>query len=44
MIKAKLGTGGISDAHQRRAYQPNDRRLVPFDDDIGDLDVSEARI
>lgn len=41
MIKAKLGTGGMSDAHKMRAYQPNDRRLVPLDDDIGDLDVSE---
>jgi hypothetical protein len=41
VIEAELGAGVVLDAHQRRAYQPDDRRLVPLDDDIGDLDVSE---
>ena len=35
------GIGSAPDAHQRRTNQPGDRRLVPLDDDIGDMDLSE---
>ena len=41
MIKAELGVDFVFDAHQRRPDQPDDRRLVPLDNDIGDLDVSD---
>jgi hypothetical protein len=41
MIEAELGAGVVHDAHQRRADQTGDRPLVPLNNNIGDLDISE---
>ena len=41
IVEAELGVDSFLNAHQRRANQPDDRPLVPLDNDIGDLEVSE---
>ena len=40
-VDAELGVAVVDDAHQRRAIQPDDRPLVPLDDDVGDIELRE---
>ena len=41
-VSTPLWVGGEgSKVHQRRAIQPDDRPLVPLDDDVGDIELRE---